>query len=67
MRVDKYKESEVFEGEEGERLRVCYDNRGDPYSEGITLEFEDWGTRTSVYLEKREAKQLADLIKRLYP
>lgn len=68
MKVDKYTEREVFEGEDGEQLTVRYTNRGDPYSQGIELAFEDDSSKyINIYLEKREAKRLVALINRLYP
>lgn len=65
--IEKYDEREEFEGEHGESLVVTYDNRGDPYSEGITLEVDDGGARSYVYLKKNDANRLRALIDRLYP
>lgn len=62
--------AEVFSSEDGDRLEVRYDNRGEPYREGIKLAFrpveDEWGGPT-VFLEKDEARRLRDLIDRLYP
>lgn len=67
MKINKYKVVEKFNGEDGESLEVRYDNRGDPYSQGISIDLNGWSYFVSVYLEKREAIRLADLINKLYP
>ncbi|KKL61422.1 hypothetical protein LCGC14_2195450 [marine sediment metagenome] len=67
MKVDKYKARVEFYSEDDDHCAVYYDNRGEPYSQGITIElstFDD--TRAYVYLEKREALRLAKLITELY-
>lgn len=67
MKVDKYKQRVDFYSEDGDHCSVSYDNRGEPYSEGITIELETFdSTRAYVYLEKREAMRLAKLIEKLY-
>jgi len=67
MRIDKFKVKEEFYGEDSEKLSIIYDNRGDPYSEGITLELcQSTFDHIFVYLEKQEAKRLAKLIADLY-
>jgi len=70
MKVDKFKQKAEFRGEEGERLEVYYDNRGEPYREGVSLHFsEDQSYRNEAYvfLEDMEAKELRDLLLKLYP
>ena len=67
MIVDKFKQSRTFRGEEGETLRVHYDNRGEPYQEGVTLDFEDDDKFIGVFLETREAKELRDVLLTLFP
>ena len=67
MKIDKYQRSEIFCGEPGETLIVQYDNRGDPYVEGITFELNDGDKCVFVFIEKQEAKRIASLIEKLYP
>lgn len=57
-----------FVGEEGNTVTVGYSNRGEPYREGIEMDFEQ-GERTiiSVFLETREVLELRDLLNKLYP
>lgn len=63
------KTSVRFAAEDGDELRVVYDNRGDPYREGITLSLDrssgDYGAH--LFLEQDEARQLRDLLNSLYP
>jgi len=66
VKVDKYKLRAVFHGEDGEELTVRYTNRGEPFSQGIELEFADYDKYINVYLEEREAKRLAKLVNTLY-
>ena len=55
-------------GEEGDSLTVTYDNRGEPYREGITLSLSDGAmTEAAVFIENREACELRDLLNRMYP
>ncbi len=69
--VDKHTQVLVLKGEETETLRIRYDNRGEPYREGISLEFreaEDWQAKSiSVFLERYEVRQLRDLLLKLHP
>jgi len=69
MKVDKYKTRLRLKSEEGDSLTVQYDNRGDPYTEGVVLEVHTAynGKDTSVYLEGSEVKELRDLLLKLYP
>ncbi len=66
MRVDKFSKNVEFRGEDGESLRVTYDNRGEPYREGITLHLEAGSKYQSVFLEAREARELRVLLNQLY-
>lgn len=63
------KSSVTFCAEEGHTLRVSYSNRGEPYREGIDIDLnlpnDQYGG--SLFLEDHEAKQLRDLLNRLYP
>ena len=68
--VDKYMKFENFKcydrADEGE-LKVGYDNRGDPYSEGVRFAFEDGDRRVSVYLDDDEVRRLVTVLNNLYP
>ena len=67
--MDKNKERIEFHSEdedEDECLSVYYDNRGDPYSQGITIELKEYDSYSAVYLEKQEALRLVELIINLY-
>lgn len=59
----------MFEDREtGDKLRVGYDNRGEPYREGVTLEFcptDRYGPQ--VFLRDYEVRELRDLLLKLYP
>jgi len=66
MKVNRGARSERFEGEDGGSLVVEYDNRGDPYVEGVTLRLSD-ENYVSVFLDKGELKRLRDLAIRLCP
>lgn len=68
MKVDRYSQRVTFHGEDSEELEVHYDNRGEPYRQGISLDLTTDGRwRASVFLENREAVELRDLLNRLYP
>lgn len=70
MKIKDRNETHVtFDAEEGDQLVVSYDNRGEPYREGISISLHepDKPWRSSVFLDKQEAGQLRDLIDGLYP
>lgn len=50
----------TFTGEDGDILSVHYDNRGEPYREGITLSFLNEFTQESigVFLRNHEVQDL---------
>ena len=55
-------------GEGGATMRLRESNRGDPYREGVDIEIDDPDGRDArVFLEKREAIAMRDLLNRLYP
>jgi hypothetical protein len=58
----------VFQGE-GASLEIDYDNRGDPYLQGITigLKGERLNQFGSVFLEQREVADLRDWLNRFMP
>lgn len=61
-------ESVKFRADDGHELRVTYDNRGEPYREGVTLYLEkDYNFGAHLFLEDAEARQLRDLLNKLYP
>ncbi len=69
-RIDKFKVSEKFLGEDGETLTVSYDNstnRG--YREGVSLHFHEDGytNEISVFIDGHECRSLRDLLLKLYP
>jgi hypothetical protein len=68
MKVDRHTHSAVFRGEDGDTLRVTYDNRGEPYREGVSLTLTESDRRpadVSVFLEEREMCEVRDLFIRL--
>lgn len=70
QRIDRYKDTEVFDDERGgDKLTVRYDNRGEPYQQGISLELQCGMSNdsVSVFLDSSEAKRLKRFIDRLYP
>ena len=64
MRVMREHQRIEFHGEDGDTLAVHYDNRGEPYREGITLDLHNGETQqgVSVFLTKREARDLCILL-----
>lgn len=69
MRALRERQRIDFEGEDGDTLSVHYDNRGEPYREGITLDLHNGDTQQGigVFLTNREARDLAILLNHLYP
>lgn len=65
--VNKYKCRKEFIGEDGDRLTVGYDNRGEPFREGVELNFRNAMSNCDVFLEDFEAKELRDLLIEMYP
>lgn len=67
--LDTNEKHVTFNAEDGEQLVVSYDNRGEPYRRGISLSLHepDQQWKAHVFLEEFEAKQLRDLIDRLFP
>lgn len=62
------KKSLRLRGEGGDELIASYDNRGDPYREGVDLRIlNGYDTIVSVFLDDHEARSLRDLLNRLYP
>jgi hypothetical protein len=59
----------TFTAEDGDALRVVYDNRGEPYREGVQLSLDkasgDYGAH--LFLEDREAIALRNFLLKLYP
>jgi hypothetical protein len=70
MKVRERNETHItFDAEEGDQLVVSYDNRGEPYREGISfaLHEPDKPWRSCVFLSKHEAQGLAAMIDKLFP
>lgn len=67
MKVEHATNEAYFHGEDDAELWVHYDNRGEPYRQGVTLNLKDDCSRVSVFLEKWEVQALRDLLNRLYP
>ena len=68
MKVQKYEQRVVLTGEEGDELEIYYDNRGEPYREGITLNLRVPRSSdfTHLFIRKDEALELRDLIDKLF-
>lgn len=56
-------------GEDGDRLVVRYDNRGEPYRKGVSVTLMEgmFSAAASVFLEDREAIELRDALLKAYP
>lgn len=66
MKVNRNIESRVFRGEDGSVLRVHYDNRGEPFREGVSLDLEDgYDHLVGVFLDAREAEDLRRFLNEL--
>jgi hypothetical protein len=63
----RYERSVTFDGEDGEKLRVSYDNRGDPYRQGVALWLESGSALQGVFIDEREVRQLQDMLDLLFP
>ena len=61
--------SETFQAEDGYELRIAYDNRGDPYREGVSLSLElgDGGYGGHMFLDMHEVVRLRDLLNSIAP
>lgn len=68
MRMRRIKEVVAESEDEGSRLSVRYENRGEPYREGLTVELhltsqEGWEPAfASVFLDKHEVKKMRDAL-----
>lgn len=56
-------------GEEGSTLTVGYDNRGEPYREGVSfcLDVPYCHGSRYVFIDQREVKELKALLEKLFP
>ena len=56
-------------GDGGDTLTVHYDNRGEPYREGITLDLHNEMLQQGmgVFLTNQEARELRDHLNAMYP
>lgn len=66
-RILKYEQTLTLHGEDGENLRISYDNRGEPYRQGVSLWLESGTTLQGVFIDQREVRQLQNLLDLLYP
>jgi len=67
MKVNRNIKNKIFRGEGGDVLRVRYDNRGEPFREGVTIYLEDDNYNSvSVFLEGRELIELKEFLNDLY-
>lgn len=63
MKVNPNIGAKIFRGEDGDRLSFSYDNRGEPFREGITIELQDGDYNSvHVFLEEREVKELKEFL-----
>lgn len=67
MKVNDNVRRVVFQAEDGRELHVHYDNRGDPYRQGVTFDLIDADSQNSVavFLEESELRQLRDILNNL--
>ncbi|BCJ91829.1 hypothetical protein IZ6_25640 [Terrihabitans soli] len=67
MKVDLDKKRIEFQGEDGQTLSIYWDNRGEPYRQGLTFCLkENYDTLAYVFLEAQELRAVRDLLNRLY-
>ena len=69
MKVNRAIEQVEFQADGGDTITVRYDNRGEPYREGVTLDLHNANTQdgVAVFLVNDEARGLRDLLNRMYP
>lgn len=68
MLTDKYRIRLELFAENGDRLLVKYDNRGEPFREGLVMELiQGDGAVDSVFLSDSDAMQLRDMLNARYP
>lgn len=65
--IVKSEKSIVIRAEDGAELRITYDNRGEPYRDGIGMGLTDGDKNTSLFLERAEALAIRDVITRIFP
>lgn len=68
--IDRNVKPLVFKGEGEDHLTIRYSNRGEPYREGVEVEWilgNDWGSNVSVFLETEEMKRLRDTLNKMLP
>ena len=66
-RILKHEQTVTFDGEDGEKLRVSYDNRGEPYRQGVSLWLESGSTLQGVFIDENEVRRLQNLFDILFP
>lgn len=67
MRVNRDTATITFHGEDDQHLRIGYDNRGEPYREGFSVDLmEGYESKASVFLEAHEGRKLRDFLIKFY-
>lgn len=69
MQINRNVRALILDGEDDDQLVVRWDNRGEPYREGLTLEVNssDYQTLTSIFISQREALALRDKLNEIFP
>jgi|GEM_PF-2787437 len=63
MKVNRHIGAKIFRGEDGDSLTIRYDNRGEPFREGVNIELQDDDYNgVSIFLDERELKELKDFL-----
>jgi len=67
--IERPKRLTFRDGDGGRDLEVYWDNRGEPYRDGVSFYLHDhiYSETAGTFLEAHEAVQLRDLLNRLYP
>lgn len=68
MKIDRNTKAFILPGEDGHDLTIRYDNRGEPYREGVRIDLSNgYDTIASVFLDEREGIELRNMLNRLFP
>lgn len=72
MKIVEGAKSLVLPGEDGGEMRIHYDNRGEPYREGVTFDVsfgfrDEFDKSVNVFLDRRSGRAVRDLMNRLFP
>jgi hypothetical protein len=66
-RILKYEQTVTLHGEDGEKLRVSHDNRGEPFRKGVSIWLESGSVTQGVFIEQHEGERLRDLFNLIFP